>query len=428
MKNNLLLLFGLLLYRVTLDAAYPVISKYYVCSGMIITDKAMPWILSWAIFLYSIPMIVKLWNKNTPYSIIICTLYLCGFVPVTSLFMYIDPAPGFVYTFLLYWSVLLFASLLIPDIKIPEIKYNRDYSIFLYAFALLIGAGVLYTSWRVRGLSFHFDLSTVYELRRDANLMNMNGMQKRLLALANKTLPIITVYFLWRKKWGWFIGLFIISLLNFGIAGHKTVLFTIILSLTFYWGYRDWMWKYIPAALAFLNFAGIFLLDCFGIIELISYSTRRIFFLPPLLNYCYYDYFNTKGPDYYLSGIVGKIVKIPSEHAQDISHTIGEIYFNAPQMGANNGLYSDAFANLGATGCIILPLLLCFCIFMLQYFGRNLPIKVLFSVVIVYSITFISSFLPTIFLTHGLAIVYILFCLMSSAKKGGTAVQYEQCK
>ena len=423
---------GLILYRLSLDLAYPLISQYYANSGMIMTEEAMPGILSWAIFLCSLPIMINIWNKNTLYSIMFSTLYLISFVPSTSLFMYIDPAPGFVFSFILYWSVLLLASYMIVNakIKIPEIKSQRDYSIFIYMFVLLICAVVVYTSWRFRGLSFNFGLSVEHidKLRLDVKIMSISNIHKRLLATANKILPIIMVYFLWRKKWIWAAAILFVSLLNFGIAGHKLVLFSTILSIVAFWCYRDWVWEFIPAALAFVNFAAIFLLDNFGIIDLIHHISRRVLFVPALLNYCYYDYFNSNGPDYYISSFVGKILKIPSGHKQDISHTIGEIYFNAPQMAANNGLYSDAFANLGVAGCIILPLLLCFSIFMLQYFSRNLPNKVLFSIVIVYSMTFISSFLSTIVFTHALAVLMLICYFMSSTKQNEGVMSYERDK
>ena len=177
-----------------------------------------------------------------------------------------------------------------------------------------------------------------------------------------------------------------------------------------------------------LNFAAIFLFDKLGISGLHNFIIRRVLFGPALLNYYYYDYFSSHKPDYYISSFVGKILNISSGHSKSISHTIGEIYFKAPQMAANNGLYSDAFANLGVAGCIILPLLLCLSIFMLQYFSRSLPNKVLFSIVIVYSITFISSFLSTIVFTHALAVLMLICFFMSSTKKDETITKNEQYK
>ena len=180
--------------------------------------------------------------------------------------------------------------------------------------------------------------------------------------------------------------------------------------------YREWMWKAIPIALALMNFCGMYLLKQFNSIELISYSTRRVLFTPAKLNYCYYDYFSSHGPDYFLAGPVGRLTGLTSPNSDSIAHLIGEVYFNAPDMGANNGLFSDAYANLGIIGCVVMPIILVLCIYLLQYIGRALPPSVLFSVVIVFSITFVSSFLTTIFFTHALIPAYLLLYLMSSSK------------
>jgi len=415
MNKKLLRLFSLILYRLSLDLSYPLISEYYEYSGMIISDSAMPPLYSWLIFLCSLPFAMALYHRDTFFCALTSMLYLLGFVPMTSLFMYMEPSSGLVLCFCLYWGVLACAAFAAVRWTPPLLESKKDHTGLLYFFILSLCAVVLYASWRFRGLSFHFDLSTVYELRQDAEIKNMGNLFNRTLSYANKLLPIATTFFLWKKQKIWFIGLLIVTLLDFGIGGHKTVFFSVILSVLVCLFYRNWMWKAIPIALALMNFAGMYLLRQFNSIELIGYSTRRVLFVPALLNYCYYDYFRSYGADYFLAGPVGKLTGLTSPHSDNIPHLIGEIYFNAPDMGANNGLFSDAYANLGIIGCVVMPIMLILCIYLLQYIGSTLPAKVLFSVVIVFSVTFVSSFLTTILFTHALVPCYLLLYLMSTS-------------
>lgn len=415
MKNFFFAFWGLILYRLSLDLAYPLISEYYAYAGMITTETAMSGVASWLIFLISLPFVLKFFRSDSLFSIFTILLYLCGFVPMTSLFMYINPSPGLVFSFLLYWGVFLFSALFLNGKKMPEMLSKKDYTIPLCLFLLILCTAVLYISWKYRGLAFHFNLNDVYSLRRDPNIENLGGFWRYMLTFANKLLPIAAIYFLWQRKWLVFSGLLLTCLLNFSISGHKSIFFSLLLGILLFFFYREWMLMLVPGILAFLNFTGIFVLETFGIFELISYITRRVLFIPALLNYHYYDHFSLVEPDFFCSGQIGKLLGVPEQYSHGISRFIGYKYFAKDQMAANNGLFSDAYANLGLSGCIIMPVILLISIRMLQYVSRNLPNKIMCSVAVVYTITFISSFFQTILISHALLITYVMLYFMSES-------------
>ena len=239
-KEEFLLFSSLIIYRLSLDFAYPVISCH-VRKDMIISATALPAYFSWLIFLGSLPIITKLYRHENLLSNLTTLLYLVGFVPSTSLFMYIDPPRDFLLSFLVYWAIYLFASYKLSNVQISKYFSQKNHITFFYIIVLLLCAVVLYASWRFRSLSFHFDLSSdaIDSLRLDPNIRNRTGIISRMISHANKLLPIAMIYFLWKKKWICFSVLFLINLLNFGIAGHKTILCSVLLSITVFFLYRN---------------------------------------------------------------------------------------------------------------------------------------------------------------------------------------------
>ena len=420
MKNAFLTFTGLILYRLSLDLAYPVISGLYAYTGLKITDDAMHPFISWGFFLCSLPPALFLLQKTSLLSIMTGVLYLIGFVPTTSLFMYMDPDPFFVISYLLYWTFFLVFACFFAGVRNTCSGTGRDHSRFFYCSVLFLSTVVIYISWKYRGLSFHFNLDDVYKLRRDSSLDDVNILFKYILGWANKLLPVVTVYFLWKKQWKWFAGMLAVVMLNFAISGHKSIFFGVLLGIVICLFYRNWMWSLFPLMLSFLNFTGILLCESLGHIHFISYLTRRVMFVPALLNYCYYDHFSTHVPDYMSSGILGKIFNIESQYPDGIPRFIGLAYWNKKLMAANNGLFSDAYANFGLIGCVIMPFFLIVAICFLQYCCRNLPPRVYFSFIVVFGMSVISSFLSTIILTHGLVIAYIFCYLMPSGNNLNT--------
>ena len=91
-----------------------------------------------------------------------------------------------------------------------------------------------------------------------------------------------------------------------------------------------------------------------------------------------------------------------------IQNIIGAVYFNAPDMLANNGLFSDAYMNLGNVGVIILPIMICLALRFLDYSSKHIESYYLVTVLISVSYIFMSSSFFTVMMTHG----YIILCLI----------------
>ena len=97
-----------------------------------------------------------------------------------------------------------------------------------------------------------------------------------------------------------------------------------------------------------------------------------------------------------------------------IQNIIGEVYFNDPETACNNGLFSDAYMNLGALGCIVYPVIYAFIFRICGSAFRGAEKGLVVFAALIMSYTFEGSELTTGLLTHGLFVFGIIMYLVSS--------------
>src|SRR5699024_5500416 len=125
-----------------------------------------------------------------------------------------------------------------------------------------------------------------------------------------------------------------------------------------------------------------------------------------LLNYFYFDFFSINEFDYFRQSLLGNL-GIKSPYSTRIARIIGSNYYGG---GANNGLFSDAYYNLGTWGIIIMPLLIILALRLLDACTEGLSNKISIATVIILSINFISSSFFTVMISHGfLAVCFTLY-------------------
>ena len=137
---------------------------------------------------------------------------------------------------------------------------------------------------------------------------------------------------------------------------------------------------------------------------------RRVLYVPAFLNYQYYDFFSVREKDMWRTGILGKLGFESPYGGTKISHLIGK-QMGYPEMGANNGLFSDAYANFGIWGILFFPFLLVMFVKIMDSFTRGIDVKLLILPIIATVLGFMSSFFTTLLLTHGLLLLLLLFAV-----------------
>src|SRR5690606_8241679 len=166
-----------------------------------------------------------------------------------------------------------------------------------------------------------------------------------------------------------------------------------------------------------LKYSNILIICCI-ILAFFSYdypwilSFRRVHFLPTLLDICYTDYFQDNYL-YWSDSILKSFIDYPYDNR--VTNIIGEVYFNRPDMSANNGLISEGYMNLGSWG-VLLNIFIVSSFFMVLN-SIKIPPKY-FGLFILTMFSFLSSSVFTVLLTHGgLAVIIISIFVLNDKRK-----------
>ena len=95
-----------------------------------------------------------------------------------------------------------------------------------------------------------------------------------------------------------------------------------------------------------------------------------------------------------------------SPYSEKIPKLIGAQYYL--NSYANNGLFADAYSNLGVVGVFIMPILIVLALKILDYCSYDLDIRFCSAVIFISSYTLLSSSFFVVMLTHG----FLLSCLI----------------
>jgi len=329
-------------------------------------------------------------------SLFFALLTIPSLIAFTSENMY--PLKLMLYHQVLFWTFFLFSKVSLNFNKIPV--FNKAQALY---FLLLITTIGIVPYLLIYGPFINLKnllLIDVYETRSAMAELSNSYFGYSYSVFTKIIIPLIIIFSLELKKKVWLlVGIFYLVLFYL-FGAHKTVYVGLIVVLAFY------KFSYAQSVKFIIKYSGIGIL-LFGLLAManIDYpwilSFRRIHFLPALLDICYLDFFQDT-PLYWSESILKRFVAYP----YDVPHVnlIGEAYFKQPDMGANNGLISEGYMNLGTWGVLINIFLVATYFAVLN--SLRIPSKYVgLFVLVIFS--FISSSVFTVFLTHG-ALVLLL--------------------
>lgn len=409
------LISGILLYKISLDCIYVQhISQIFEYSGFKIKIEYLSILLSYFLLSLFWPFFIKLHEKKFFSSKVLLLLLYLSFVPFTTMIGFYPLEGKFIKVSIIYWIFLLFIYFLSPSIRLKKIKNKKVTDTIIFFILLILSGTILFISGKYTNFRFKTNFNDIYLLRNEVEKFNVPILIGYLYSASKSINPLLMVYFLSRKKIKISIFIFFVQILSFSINGSKTILISTLLSIIFYIFYKNKYLKLLPWGFFLLNILSLLESYFFTSHVLTSYFIRRIFFVPNLLNYYYYDFFKSNSPDYlrqsFLRHLGQKSLYPP------IDNMIGEIYFNKPNMGANNGLLSDAYANFGVMGIFIMPIFIVFILKILDSCSKELDENIFLIFAITLSFIFVSSFYFTILLTHGVLGLCITLYFLRSLK------------
>lgn len=238
-------------------------------------------------------------------------------------------------------------------------------------------------------------LSNIYGSREIEARLSNRFMDYAYSALTNVILPLLLIISILHKKFLKTTIAITMLLFMFLVGGHKSVFFATFLLIYFYYGNYSRKIKYFfLAILLVLCSVAIYYYQSHDLF-LFALITRRIFFIPAILDIGYFDFFRGH-PIFWSDSILRSVLEYPFELLP--RNLIGRHVLLNPFTNANSGIISDGFMNFGIIGSVI-NIFFVSCIFAILN-TLNLSHR-FFGLIFLLFFTFLSTYFFTTMITHG---------------------------
>ncbi len=398
---------SIIIYRLLLDYIYiELISEVYGYSGFLNEQTNFSYNSSWILLLIFTPFMFKIIKMELFSSNVMFLLFLISFVPTSSLMRFMPMDNTFFLIYSIFWLALIFYYFVIPKIGISKKSFKTKISVPLWLLLVIFCLSIIFISGYYHGFRFTIDISDVYVFRDEEKYAGYPTIFGYIIPAASNVLPLFLVYFLMKKNYFWSIFISVVLIFLFSTGGHKSVLFKLFLAFFgyIYFNYKSF-YKYSWTLISLIILC-VIEFKTISTFFITNFVVRRALFLPAKLNYDYYDFFTKNSSDYYLQGPLRRF-GFESEYNSRISNLIGQSYYDSIDMGANNGLFSDAYANLNVLGVFILPLILVLIFKLGDSVSFGLPGKLMFLPIISFVFSFNSGFFTSVLLTNGIVLMMI---------------------
>lgn len=397
------------MYKAVLDMSYYfIISSIWAYAKFDLNLNILKLIESYFLLFTIFSLMPKFKEKLS--NIIIWLLILLSYVPMLTLFAFMDQPRVYMYAITGFW-LLVFLLLKFPSVSLSPFRKSQSkiiyYLIFISLFLL-----VLSMIYKYFGFFFNFDLTKVYEIRSYYKEMEIPLAGYLFNWLANVINPVFFAIFLIKRKWIWLGLVIFLQILLFSVTGMKAFLFILPFVLGLMWVVnRKNPFIWMSAGMCLIVLLGIMSFYLVDDIKIISLFTRRTLLVPAQLSFFYYDFFN-QNPHTLLSQhhIFGSFSSYPYHLSPP--NLIGEAYFNNPRTNANNGIYADAYMNFGFIGFLLWAFLFVIILKLVDSFSRNKKTTLTIAAIAKLPISFTNGALLTSFLTSGLLLMLILLYLL----------------
>lgn len=303
--------------------------------------------------------------------------------------------------FSLTWLCVSNVNIKIENYKVlKRIGSKKVNTACILAFLCLISIIIVAAAYKNRVDIRNFWLINVYGTRSLYAQISIKWIEYIKLAVARVIAPFLLLKALDAKK----IGFVVISIGTIGylylFGALKSVLFGLAAALVFY-VFKNYMQltKGFIVGIILVCVIGSILIECFDFYMLLNFMIRRLFFTEALMADAYYEHFalektywmHTKLGAIFNSNIYGLYKHLPTY--------VGEVLLKTPGASANAGILTEGYVAAGYIG-VLIESLVAACIF--KFFAkREIPARY-FGMYFMYLYYINTSFITTLFLTHGL--------------------------
>ncbi len=397
----------MILYKIVLDLSYFfIISKVWVYAKLELNFNSTKYIESYFLLFIIFVLMPKSLKKLS--NIMVWLLILMSYIPMLTIFAFKDESRIFMYAVTAFWITVFLLLSISRTPSLPSLKKSKNILVLLF---FLLSTIVFLMIYNYLGLSFNFDFTKVYDIR-------IGFIEKKIPMagylfnwVAKVVNPIFFALYITKRKWHLVMLIVLLQLLLFSVTGHKIYLLALPFVLILIWIMtRKNPLTYMAVFLIAIILLGMLSYWLVDDVWIISLFTRRALLVPAQLAFYYYDFFSANEPAFLSHSIFRLFLNYPYHH--NPPHLIGEIYFNKPQMGANNGIVGDAYMNFRFIGLVFWSILLVIILKLVDSCSKGKDIKIGIAVIAIPAVTLINSALLTTLLTHGFLLGLILLYLL----------------
>lgn len=308
--------------------------------------------------------------------------------------------------------ILLTSKIPIPRPKMDPISRPTMFGIILVFTLVSMVAQVVFGGFT----TFNLNMFDVYDFRSDAT-SNIPSVFGYIVSPTGKILLpmgfVLSAYFRNRTM---AIVFGVLTVTYFGLSQHKSILFGPILVYFVYisalkFGKINSIILFFVAVFSLLvanHLIYYFLSEDPGLSFVNSIIFRRTFFIPPLLDSLYLDFF-ANSPKYYWSSSSITFGLIDNPYQINAPKLIGQEYFKIPDVSANAGIVASGFSNAGIVGVLIYSTVFGALLSMLNGHGRHIGHEFVYAISLTVCLSIITSTdVITSILTHGMLLLLVL--------------------
>ena len=364
-------------------------------------------ILSWVLFISFVPFLIRLFEGKELSNYCLVLIVLFSLIPqIVTISYRSDYSLTFVILMMSYWLLLLQSHQYISPIRF-QFNPGRIISKFPDLMLAVFLTTVLIYSFLTTGLRLQFDLLDVYGIRAEAREFGSIFPFNYIISAADNILSFFAVLLVYKRRYILFGFTLLVIFINFSIAGSKSILFILLCGLVGLYCIRTpkQIVRILIAALALISFSLIEKewLDFLLLTFIYSY---RLSFLPVELHNSYFSFFQFNELDLFRSSILKFFFDSPFDG--QLQFLIGEFSIGDITARANNGLFSDAYMNLGSIGIFIYPFVLATFLRIFDGASSRIDKRLWFVIAIYLAIILISLPLTTALFSSGLLLFLLI--------------------
>lgn len=409
--SRLFFILELLIVRVLLDISYIYfVSETFAYEGYNYDVNNLSYKISWILYLSVSLFTPYCMNKLSDFFFATATLSLLA--PLTSIYGLSErPVFPVIISILSLGCVYYIANIKTIDKQQTNYNPNRQKAavyISLFMVMYLVFWYFINGSFK----NFNLNFSKVYDYREITSEASDIGILSYVNNWVYQVFSLFLIaYTILKKKYFFVATLVIVQIFFFAVSSHKSVLFYpfLVLFVSLYFNKTKSL-TILPIMYILILSLSLYLFVKYEYIMIGSMFIRRVFYVPSLLTYQYFDFFTENVHTYWSNSILSFFISYP--YSERITILVGD--YAGTGASANNGFISSGYGHAGIYGVFLYTFIIGFILNLLNVIAKNFT-TLWFPVVVTIiplRTLLLSSDLFTTLLTHGLLISIGLLMLM----------------